>query len=121
MSEPPRTVAIVDDDTKVLEALQDFLESKGFQVRAFSSGKDLLGDKCLATIDCLITDMAMPEMNGVELTRRTALKRPELPVFYITGDLEMAAFAESNSGDAHRVFKKPFDSRALLAALEDAI
>ncbi len=121
MSAPRHTVAIVDDDPKVLEALQDLFESKGFAVCAFSSARDLLLDKRLATIDCLITDIARPEMNGVELSRQTALQRPELPVFYISGDLEMAALAESNSDNRGRVFKKPFDSKALVAAVQATI
>ncbi len=115
------TVAIVDDDPKVLEALQDLLESMGFAVCTFTLAKDLLADKCLATIHCLITDIAMPDMNGMELGRQTALKRPELPVFYISGDLEMVAIAESNPDNRERVFQKPFDSKALVAAVQAAI
>jgi len=121
MSQSPPLVAIVDDDTKVLESLSDLLEATGFDVCAFTCGRDLLADGRLSTIDCLITDIAMPEMNGIELSRETASRRPHLPVLYITGDLEMAALAESNTSCRERVFKKPFDSRALLAALRAAI
>lgn len=121
MRKLPRLVAIVDDDKKVLEALQDFLESRGFDVCSFSSGTAFLSDKRVAIVDCLITDIAMPEMNGLELSRRAALERPELPVFYITGDLDMVALAESSVANRDRIFKKPFDSRALLAALQAAI
>ncbi|TZG34267.1 response regulator [Agrobacterium sp. B1(2019)] len=121
MSTQGNTVAIVDDDPKVLEGLRDLLESRGFAVFSFNSAEDLLLDKRLATIDCLITDIAMPEMNGVELGRQTALARPELPVFYITGDLDMVSFAKSNCQSKERVFQKPFDSTALIAALKAAI
>lgn len=114
-------VAIVDDDAKVLEALADLLESAGFQVCVFNSPLDLLSDSRLGEIDCLITDIAMPEINGVELGERAALVRPELPIFYITGDLEMAALAETNTACSERIFKKPFDSRALLAAVNAAV
>lgn len=121
MTQSPPMVAIVDDDAKVLESLSDFLEATGFDVCTFTCARDLLSDARLASIDCLITDIAMPEMNGVELSKETALRRPELPVLYITGDLEMAALAQSNAACGERVFTKPFDSRALLTALQAAI
>ncbi|CUX58085.1 response regulator transcription factor [Agrobacterium genomosp. 13] len=121
MSARGNTVAIVDDDPKVLEALRDLLESKGFKVFTFNSAKALLSDTRLAMIDCLITDIAMPDMNGVELGRETTLKRPELPIFYITGDSEMASLAGSAFQGKERVFKKPFDSTMLIAALQSAI
>jgi len=111
-------VAIVDDDPRVLESLEELLESAGHVARTFSSAKTLLNSKALAEIDCLITDIGMPGMDGFELQRVMGEKRPGLPVILITGRHEIAElpYAQHN-----RFFRKPFDTRALLAAIGDAL
>lgn len=118
MTQSRRLVAIVDDDEKVLQSMSDFLQSTGISVCCFSSAAALLNDGRLPRVDCLITDIAMPEIDGVELARRVALRRPDLPIFFITGDQEIIALAQSAPSCRDRLFKKPFDSRVLLAALK---
>ena len=78
-------VAVVDDDTRVLESLEDLLESAGHTVLAFGSGQALLDNDAFSTIDCLIADIGMPQLDGFELQRLARARRPELPIIFITG------------------------------------
>lgn len=121
MSMPKNTksvVAVVDDDPRVLESLEELLESAGHAARTFSSARNLLNSTALAEIDCLITDIGMPGMDGFELQRVMSEKRPELPVILITGRHEIAELSQAKH---NRFFRKPFDTRALLAAIGDAL
>jgi FixJ family two-component response regulator len=111
-------VAIVDDDQRLLESLEELLESAGHEVRAFSSAQTLLDSDALPEIDCLITDIGMPGMNGFELQRLVSERRPDLPVILITGRHELAELPQAKH---NRLFRKPFDGQALLAAIGDAL
>ena len=118
MSKGRPVVAIVDDDPRLLESLEDLLESAGYVARSFSSATSLL--ICgLSGLDVLITDIGMPGMNGLELRDLVRKARPELPVFLITGRHEIAdqVRAQGISG----FFRKPFDAQALLAAVGEAL
>jgi FixJ family two-component response regulator len=118
MPKPKSVVAIVDDDPRVLESLEDLLESAGHVVRTFSSAQTLLKSKALPEIDCLITDIGMPGMDGFELQRLMGESRPDLPVILITGRHEIAELPQAKH---NRFFRKPFDGQALLAAIGDAL
>ena len=113
-------VAIVDDDERTLESLGDLLEAAGFVVRAYSSATALIHEHGLAGIDCLISDIGMPEMNGLELRKIATVARPNLPVILITGRSKAAWLATSDI-DSARSFEKPYDGRKLVAAIAAAI
>ena len=92
MAEPTRfVVAVVDDDHRTLESLADLLEAEGYDVRLYSSATTVWTRGGLSEIDCLISDIGMPEMNGFELRRLALSERPELPVILITGRPELRA------------------------------
>ncbi len=115
------TIAVVDDDSRLLESLGELLESAGYRVRSFRSAQLFLGDKAaLADIDCLIADIGMPVIDGFELEKLVKQVRPDLPVILITGRHEIAdqqrAIAQGN-----RLLRKPFDGQALLAAVGRAL
>jgi FixJ family two-component response regulator len=112
------TVAVVDDDPRLLESLEELLESAGYGACCFRSAADLLASG-LANLDLLITDIGMPGTNGFELRDIVKKVRPELPVFLITGRHEIAdqGRAQGISG----FFRKPFDAQALLAAIAEAL
>jgi FixJ family two-component response regulator len=118
MPKPKSLVAIVDDNKRLLESLEDLLESAGHAVRAFSSAQALLDSDAVSEIDCLITDIGMQGMDGFELQRLVGEKRPELPVILITGRHEIAELPRTRH---NRFFRKPFDGQALLAAVSDAL
>ncbi|MBZ9891497.1 response regulator [Mesorhizobium sp. BR1-1-3] len=114
-------VAIVDDDPYLLESLGDLLESAGHKVRPYDTALSLLQGDRLSEVDCLITDIGMPVMDGVELQRRVNARLPNLPVIFITGRQELATQRRVTEASVSRVFQKPFDTRALLDAVSDAL
>ena len=118
---PTRSVvAVVDDDPRTLEALADLLEAAGYDVRVYSSARVFWKSGSCAEIDCLISDIGMPDMNGIKLRRLALSERPELPVILITGRAECRAkYASIIESD--RYFEKPFDGQQLLAAIRTAL
>jgi FixJ family two-component response regulator len=117
---PKAIVAVVDDDRAVLDSLEDLLQSGAYGVRPFPSGAAFLESGALGSVDCLITDVDMPGLNGLELERQVRRERPALPVVLITGQ-------EATWKQAQRVargvrsrflFRKPLDGEALLAVIE---
>ena len=121
MAESARfVVAVVDDDHRTLESLADLLEAAGYVVRLYTSAKAVWTRGGLSDIDCLISDIGMPEMDGFELRRLALSERPELPVILITGRPELRAQDSSNI-ERDRYFEKPFDGRQLLAAIRAAL
>ena len=111
-------LAVVDDDPRVFESLENLFESAGYVVRTFSSARALI-DAGLSGIDCLITDIGMPGMNGFELRDMVKEARPDLPVFLITGRHEIGD--QDRAQDVSGFFRKPFDGQVLLAAVDDAL
>jgi FixJ family two-component response regulator len=113
-------VAVVDDDPRALESLADLLEAAGYDVRLYPSAKALCSHGGVSDIDCLISDVGMPEMDGFELRRFALSERPGLPVILITGRPEIRA-QYSPILERDRYFEKPFDGRKLLAAIDAAL
>lgn len=111
-------VAVVDDDPRLLESLEELLESAGYAARCFSSAGSLLGGG-LSDVDVLITDIGMPGMDGFALRDRVKEARPALPVFLITGRHEIVD--QDRARGISGFFRKPFDGQALLAAVGDAL
>ena len=114
-------IAVVDDDSRVRESLASLIESAGFTARVFPLAKDFLLGNFLARTSCLITDVRMPGMDGLDLQRCVRLERPELPVIFITAhhddEVERCAFAQG----AAFFIRKPFDAEELLRAVRIAL
>ena len=119
-SYPHSTIGVVDDDRRILESLQDLLESADYGVRLFASAGELLDSPHLAEIDCLISDIDMPVMDGFQLLRVMHATRPELPIILITGHPELLQLPSADPG-RFRLLKKPFDGQELLSALSEAL
>jgi FixJ family two-component response regulator len=117
------TIAVVDDDLEVLESVSDLLEAAGYAVRTFSSGKALLESNALRLIDCLISDICMPGIDGWQVMALARGQRPQLPVIVLTaqdqGDSMTPAMPVAT--DAHALFRKPFEAQDLLAAIAEAL
>ena len=114
----PAEVAVVDDDQAVLEAIMDLLASAGLSACKFSSARDFLNSGALDSIGCLVSDIRMPNMSGLELRAIVAARRPELPIILITayqGDNPPA------SPDGQIIFSKPFDAQQLLSAITSVL
>ena len=117
---PGTIIAVVDDDPSILKSLEYLLESADHGVLVFGSAAALLESGCLARIDCLISDIDMPVIDGFDLLRLVCEARPELPVVLITGHPEVLDRLPAVGAGHHRLFKKPFDGQELLTAVSDA-
>jgi FixJ family two-component response regulator len=117
-SEP--IIAVIDDDEHVLESIRNLLESYGYRVLPYSSATAFLADEVLFDIECLISDVSMPIMDGFELQLRVGKDCPQLPVILITArpDVKVSNIAAVNN---RGFFQKPLDSSALLQAIASAI
>jgi FixJ family two-component response regulator len=114
-------VAVVDDDQSVLRSLEYLLESADYAVRLFASGRDFLDSGCLPKIDCLISDIDVPGMEGFELLRQVHAARPGLPTILITGYPETLNRLPGFGGRQPRFFTKPFQGPELLSAINEAL
>ena len=114
-------IAVVDDDRSVLESLEMLLASAEYDVRSFSAATALLESGSLREIDCLITDVGMPVMDGFELARTVQAARPELPVILITGRPDLLNRSPRDVPGHYRLFKKPFNGPELLTTVGDAL
>jgi FixJ family two-component response regulator len=110
-------VGVVDDDPSVLESLENLLESAGYAVRTFDSAEAFNDSDAIEAVDCVISDLCMPGIDGRALAAGVGRRRPELPFIFITGR-ESARPGVDPADDALR---KPFDDQQLLAAVDDAI
>ena len=112
-------VAVVDDDESILRSLEYLLESADYAVRTFASATVLMESDDLQRIDCLISDIDMPGMDGVELLARLHVVRPELPIILISGYPDRLKRVPPGYGS--RAFIKPFSAEDLLAAVAEAL
>jgi FixJ family two-component response regulator len=114
-------IAVVDDDQRFLQSLESLLESAGHAVLLFASAAAFLESGRLSEIDCLISDVNMPGMDGVELSRVVHAARPALPIIFITAHPDMVTRSPTADLSHSGLFTKPFDARQLLAALSDLL
>jgi len=114
-------VTIVDDDESVRDALKGFLQSAGFAAEIFSSATDLLASNVLAKTSCLIVDVHMPVMTGLELQRRLSNSRFRIPMIFITARDDPQARAQAVKAGAIGFLQKPFAADALLSAIHAAL
>ena len=112
-----RVIAVVDDDPGILASIESLLNAADYEVRLFSTATALLGSGGLPEIDCLISDVAMPLMDGFELARAVRATRPALPVILVTGRPDLLRRSPLDAPGHYRVFKKPFDGQELLTAV----
>ena len=115
------TVAVVDDDQGILASLELLLESAQYVVRLYASGNALLESGCLQELDCLISDIGMPGMDGFELLRAVRAECPELPIILITGRPGMLERFPLIGPHCYPMFTKPFDGQKLLMAVSNAL
>ena len=114
-------VAVADDDPRILESIGSLLESAGYDARLFPSATALLESGGIQEIECLISDVGMPVMDGFELARAVQAGSPGLPVILITGRPDLLHRSPLDWPRDCRVFKKPFNGQELLEAVRDAL
>ena len=116
-----RLVAIVDDDQSVQSALQDLIESDGLSALCFGSAEQFLDSEARSKVACLIADIRMPGMSGLELQAKLKAERCRIPIIFITahGDAEMRIHAMREG--AVEFLSKPFDDAVLLEIVHTAL
>src|SRR5215468_4433325 len=114
-------ISVVDDDDSVRESLQCLIRSFGFAVEAFASAEEFLNSDHLRNTRCLILDVRMPGMNGLELQRQLVASHREIPVIFITGHGNEKARTQALKNGAVDYLLKPFGEEALLSAIYTAL
>ena len=114
-------VAAVDDDFRVRESIASLLESAGYAPLVFSSAEEFLLSGKLTTAMCVITDIRMPGMDGIELQRRIRRERPALPVILISAHHDDEVRQRAIDEGAAGVLYKPFDGGDLLGIINSAL
>jgi FixJ family two-component response regulator len=109
-----RLVAIVDDDESVQRALQDLIESDGLSAFCFSSAEQFLGSQARSKVACLIADIRMPGMSGLELQAKLKAERCRIPVIFITAHGDAGIRIHAMRQGAVEFLSKPFDDTVLL-------
>jgi FixJ family two-component response regulator len=120
-SEIKPIVAVVDDDPRLRESLESLIESAGFTVKVFQLAEEFLQESFLVETNCLITDVRMPGMGGLELQCRVRLERPDLPVIFMTAHHDDGVQQRALDGGAACFIHKPFDAQDLLGAVRTAL
>ena len=116
-----RVVAVVDDDEGFRDALHLFLRTFGFQVEAFASGKEFLRSRRLEAVGCVILDLAMPEMNGLEVQRQVAQRGLEIPIVFVTAHRDDYLGQCARATGALAVLRKPADDEELVRLVREAL
>ena len=122
MPEPSAdTVHIVDDAVEVLRSTALLLQTAGYKVATYGSGQALLDALPGAAPGCVLTDVRMPGLSGLELQERLAAARPDLPVIVVTGHGDIAMAVRAMRAGAVHFIEKPLAKDVLIAAVEDAL
>lgn len=114
-------IHIIDDDEAVRESLGFLLDTAGFDVRSYESAPSFLKQLPAAEPGCVITDVRMPDMTGLELVKRLSDLGASLPVIVITGHGDVPLAVEAMKAGVVDFIEKPFDDQTILAALNAAL
>ena len=114
-------VFIVDDDVPVRSALQTLIESVGWIPETFASAQEFLRRPRVAAPSCLVLDVSLPDISGLELQRRIATERTEMPIIFISAYSDVPMTVRAMKAGAVEFLMKPFKDRVLLDAIQGAI
>ena len=114
-------VSIVDDDDAVRTATQTFVRSLGYKTAAFASAEEFLKAPERETASCLIADIQMPGMSGLDLQRKLAHQRPGLPIIFVTAFPEERIRQQAIAAGAACLLGKPYDGDVLVEYIEKAL
>jgi FixJ family two-component response regulator len=114
-------VSIIDDDASVRGAIVALVRSAGYEARGFASAVEFLASGAAERSACIITDIQMPGMSGIELKEHLEASRLPVPVIMITARHDPGLEEAANASGAVCFLRKPFDANVLIACLEDAL
>jgi RNA polymerase sigma factor (sigma-70 family) len=120
LSEPALTVHIVDDDPAVRDSLSLLLSLRGYRTATFASAEDFLSAASDAWCGCVLADVRMPGLSGLEMQREMIARGLRLPVIIVTAHGDVESAREAFKSDAVDFLEKPFDDSGPIAAVEEA-
>src|SRR5712664_4194015 len=114
-------VFVVDDDISVRESLELLIRSEGWQPETFESAQEFLARPRALVPSCLVLDFSLPGLNGLELQKRVAVERTDMPIIFITGFGDVPMTVQAMKAGAVEFLTKPFSDDVLLSAIRQAI
>ena len=114
-------ISIIDDDLLVRESTADLISSLGHEALIFGSAERFLASGCLKDTACIITDLHMPGLNGLDLQSRLLAEGHRTPIIFITAYPKEAARSRALTAGAVAFLSKPFEESALISSLETAL
>jgi FixJ family two-component response regulator len=121
MSQATPVVFVVDDDASVRESLELLIDSAGWQPETFASAEDFLSSPRVLAPSCLVLDVTLPDLNGLELQKRVAVDRIDMPIIFISGYGDVPMTVQAMKAGAVEFLTKPLRGDVLLSAIQDAI
>jgi FixJ family two-component response regulator len=114
-------VFVVDDDISVRESIESLVQEEGLAVETFPSAQDFLSRPISSAPSCLVLDVYLPGLNGLELQKRISGEQPEMPIIFITGHGDIPMTVQAMKAGAVEFLTKPFADHVLLQAIRNAI
>ena len=121
MRRPKPIVFVVDDDISVRESLELLIGSAGWRPETCASAQEFLARPRALVPSCLVLDVSLPGLNGLDLQRRVAAERPDMPIIFITGHGDVPMTVRAMKAGAVEFLTKPFGDEVLLGAIRHAI
>jgi FixJ family two-component response regulator len=114
-------ICVVDDDPSVADSTRYLIDSFGFRSKAFTSAREFLSSRHIEEVSCLILDIRMPEMNGLELQHRLAETNERVPIVFVTAHANDSEEKRAMEGGAVAVLHKPVSELAFFTAIQAAL
>ena len=119
--QPNAVIAIVDDDPSAREGLSSLIQSAGLQVETFATAQEFLARPGAEAPSCLVLDLQLPGLSGLDLQKRMAEVGLEIPIVFLTGHGNIPASVQAMKAGAVEFLTKPFDEHDLLQAIQEAV
>ncbi len=114
-------ISIIDDDIWAREGIRDLVASLGYRTLTFASAEEFLESGCVETTTCVISDLQMPGMSGLDLQQQVADRQPKLSVILVTAYPDEKSRVRALDAGAHGFLTKPFDEKCLMQCLTAAV
>jgi FixJ family two-component response regulator len=121
MSQTTPIVFVVDDDISVRESLETMIRFEGWQAETFGSAQEFLAHPRVSVPSCLVLDVSLPDLNGLDLQKHIAVERHEMPIIFITGYGDVPMTVRAMKAGAQEFLTKPFSDAVLANAIRQAL
>jgi FixJ family two-component response regulator len=121
ISQAPPIVFVVDDDISVRESLEALIRFEGLEVQTFSSAQEFLEHPRTSSPSCMVLDISLPGLNGLELQKRVSSEHRDMPIIFITGHGDIPMTVQAMKAGAVEFLTKPFADHVLLNAIRNAV